>query len=144
MSAISEKVRKALFAKSNVSDVVGTGKLTGIHEGKAPAKAALPYGLFQRQAPGPVEYTFGVTQVLEDDLWLIKVLADDLSSKTKEPQEFAEDMVTTWLETLGNTLTLAGNTVVWMERYGDMPPLEELKNDRYIYHRGALLRIGVE
>jgi hypothetical protein len=148
MSAVSEKVRKALYAKSNVSAVVGSGKLTAIYDSKAPEDATLPYGIFQRQAPGTPTYGFGTTAAptkhLESDLWLFKVLADEDSSTTKEPQEFAEDMAETWKTTLGNTLTLSGNTVRWMVWFADMPQLEEQQGDRYIYHRGFQLRIGVE
>lgn len=147
MSAISEKVRKAIYAKCTPpasTAVIGTGKLTGIYEGKAPNEAVLPYGIFQRFSAGEVKYTFGVTLALEDDIWLLKVLADESSSTTKEPQEFAEDMLATWLTTLGNTLTIAGNTVAWLARHADMPPFEEQKDERFIYHRGALIRVKTE
>lgn len=146
MSAISEKVRKAIFAKANVSAVVGSGKLTAIYESKAPEDATLPYGIFQRQGPGPVTYGFGTstapTTHLENDLWLFKVLADEDSSTTKEPQEFASDMADTWKSTLGNTLTLTGATVRWMAWFADMPPYEEQVTDRQVYHRGFLMRIA--
>lgn len=147
MSANSEKVRKALFAKSNVGALVGSGKLTGIYESKAPESASLPYGIFQRQAPGAPTYGFGTTSAtkhLESDLWLFKVLADEDSSTTKEPQEFAEDMATTWKQTLGTTLTLSGATVRWMEWFADMPPLEQQESDQYVYQRGFQMRIAVE
>lgn len=148
MSANSEKVRKALFAKSNVGAVVGSGKLTGIYESQAPESADLPYGIFQRQGPGPVTYGFGTTtaptQHMETDLWLFKVLADEDSSTTKEPQEFAEDMAATWKSTLGNTLTLSGATVRWMAWFSDMPPLQQQQGDRWIYQRGFQMRIEVE
>lgn len=148
MSVNSEKVRKALFAKSNVAALVGAGKLTGIYESKAPEGAALPYGIFQRQAPGNPTYSMGTngaaTKQLETDIWLFKVLADEDSSTTKEPQEFAEDMAGTWKATLGTTLTLSGATVRWMEWWADMPPLEQQESDQYIYQRGFQLRIEVE
>lgn len=148
MSAISEKVRKAIFAKSNVAAVVGSGKLTAVYESKAPEGASLPYGIFSRQAPGAPTYGFGTasapTKQLESDLWLFKVLADEDSSTTKEPQELAEDLLEVWKTTLGNTLTLTGGTVRWMVWFADMPPYEEQQGDRYIYHRGFQLRISTE
>lgn len=145
MSATSEKVRKAIFLKSNVSALVGSGKLAGIFESKAPKTADRPYGIFQRQAPAAVDHTFGPTVFAESDLWLFKVIADADSSTTKEPQEFAEDMLAIWLTTLGTTLTLTGSTVVWMARFADMPPYEELvEGDDYVYHRGFLMRITTE
>lgn len=144
MSVASEKVRKAIFAKSNVSAVVGSGKLTAVYESKAPADAVFPYGIFSRQAPGEVNYTFGTTNVLESDLWLFKVAADEGSSTTKEPQELAEDLLNVWESTLGTELTLSGNEVTWMARFADMPPIEQQQNDRWAYLRGFLMRVGVE
>ena len=148
MSVISEKNRKALFAKSNVPALVGEGLLTGIFESKAPNGQALPYGIIQRQAPGRVDYAFGSpapTQVMETDLYVLKILADIDSVPTeleKEPQEFAEDMLALWAATIGNTLTVSGHRVAWMVREADMPPYEEpSQSDRYIYHRGFFLRI---
>lgn len=145
MSATSEKVRKALFAKSNVAAVVGAGKLSAIYESKAPETATFPYGIFSRIGPGPVTYAMGApTKVLETDLWLFKVLADEDSSATKEPQELAEDLLGVWLTTLGNTLTLTGATIRWMAWFADMPPYEEQQAERYIYHRGFQMKISTE
>lgn len=144
MSAISEKVRKAIFTKSNVPALIGAGKLTGIHNAKAPENANFPFGVFSLQAPSPLEYTFGTRIALESGLWLIKVVADEDSSTTKEPQELAEEMLALWETTLGGDLTLAGNTVAWMARFSDIPAFEEQRSDRLIYHRGFLLEIGVE
>lgn len=144
MSASSEKVRKAIFAKSNVPALVGPGLLTKIYESKAANDAVKPYGIFGRHSPGQVTYSFGPKNVNETDLWLFKVIADRETSGSKEPQEIAEDMLNLWETTLGNSLTLSGNTVVWMSRFADMPPFEEKLNDRFIFHRGFLMRIDTE
>lgn len=144
MSAISEKVRKAIFTKSNVPALVGAGKLTAVHNAKAPEDAVFPFGIFTNQAPSPVEYTFSTRIALESGLWLFKVVTDENASTTKEPQEQAEELLTLWETTLGDTLTLDGNSVAWMARFADMPPFEEQRSDRYIFHRGFILEIGVE
>lgn len=144
MSVISEKVRKALFAKLDTAAVVGTGKATAVYESKAPENASLPYVVFNRQAPGEVQRTFGATFAMESDLWLLKALADEDSSKTKEPQELAEDILILCETAIGGSLTLSGNTVVWCERFADMPPLEETQVDRHVYIRGFLLRVATE
>lgn len=152
MSAISEKVRNALYTKLNVSGVytltgtvsAGVGK---IFESLAPDDTALPYVIFQRQGPGPVIYSLGTanapTQQLENDLWLIKAVTDEDSDTTKGPQKLAEDILAACVTAIGATLTLSGNTTVWCARFADMPPYQELLNDRHIYHRGFLLRVAV-
>ncbi len=151
MSAISEKVRVALYSKLNVSGVYtltgtvssGVGK---IFESLAPDDIALPYVIFQRQAPGEVVYSMGTaaltpTQQLETDLWLIKAVVDEDSDTTKEPQKLAEDILAACVTALGSSMSLSGNTVVWYSRFADMPPYQEILNDRMIYHRGFLLKI---
>jgi hypothetical protein len=144
VSVRSELVRKAIFSKSNVGAVVGSGKLTAIYESTAPEGAALPYGIFFRQAPEPIQYAFGQTSILEGDIWTFKVLADEDASTSKEPQQLAEDLLAVWISTLGLTLTLSGATVAWMAPTGDMPPYQERQNNRYIYHRGTMVRIRTE
>lgn len=144
MSAISEKVRKAIFAKTNVSGVVGSGKLSAIYADKAPEGAVFPYGVFNRQGSEPVQYAFNVTQIIEGDFWQFRVYADEDTSTTKEPQELAEDLLAVWVSTLGNTLTLTGNTVVWCARSNDLPNNDQQQTDRFIYGRGTLINIKTE
>lgn len=150
MSAISEKVRLALFAKSNVSTLVDpedSQKLTAIYHNKARANGLFPYGVIQRQAPGPVDYSFGTTgptQVMEGDLWTLKVLVDsEMTDGDISAEALAEQLSNAWCTLLGHTLILTGNTVAWMARFADMPPFEEKQGDRFILHRGFLLRIKV-
>jgi hypothetical protein len=133
MSIISEKVRTAIFSKTNVSAVVGSGKLSAIYEGKALAGAIFPYGIFNRQASEPVVYAFNVTQILEGDFWQFRVYA--------ESQSVAETLLNTWITTLGTSLTLTGNTVGWCARVNDLPPTDQQLNDRFIYGRGALVLV---
>jgi hypothetical protein len=141
MSAISEKVRVALYSKLNVSGVttLATG---GIFESVATDPAELPYLIFRRQGSEPVVYSMGATQQLESDLWLIKAVADEDSDTTKGPQKLCEDILTAATTALGTTLTLSGNTVVWFYRFADIPPYEEILNDRHIFHRGFLLKVS--
>lgn len=145
MSAISEKVRVALYAKLNVSGVttLATG---GVHESLAPDNVSLPYVIFQRQGSDRVTYSMGSTaptQQLESDLWLIKAVTDEDSDTTKAPQKLAEDILAACVTALGSTLTLSGNTVVWYAREVDVPNYQEWVDDRWIYHRGFLLRVSV-
>lgn len=146
MSTISEKVRVALYAKLNVSTVLssGTGLATGVHNAKAPETASLPYAIFAYQAPGSVLRVFGQTLALEDGLWLIKGVADEDCSTTKEPQAVAAEIANACEAAIGTSLTLTGNTVALIERVQDIPPYVEKLSDRFIYHAGFLLRVAVE
>lgn len=152
MSAISEKVRNALYAKLNVSGVTSlvgfydapTNTKGKIFESLAPDDAATPYVIFGRQAPEPITYTMGPTQWQESDLWLIKAVTDEDSDKDKGPQKLAEDILAACVTALGTSLTLSGNEVVWFSRFSDMPPFQETLTDRTIYHRGMIWRIAVE
>ncbi len=145
MSAISEKVRIALFSKLNVSGVINlaTG---GVFESLAPESASLPYVIFQRQGPGPVVYSMGAsspTQQLEDDLWLIKAVTDEDSDTAKSPQKLGEDILAACITALGTSMTLSGNTVTGYYKLQDIPPYQDPLNDRTIFHRGFLWRIAV-
>ena len=147
MSAISEKVRVALYAKLNVSGVYtltgtvssGVGK---IFESIAPESISLPYLIFQRQASENVVYSFGPTLQLESDLWLIKAVTDEDSDTTKEPQALAQQILTAAETAIGSSLTLSGNTNVWCSRFADMPDYQEQLGDRTLFHRGFLLRVS--
>lgn len=143
MSAISEKVRVALFTKLNVSAVVGSGKATAVYYANAPKSALFPYVIFDRVAPGPVKRPVLGGLILEDDLWQIKVVVDEDSSTTKEPQEIAQDILELCETTINETLTVSGNTVEYCKRASDIPGYREVANTRHIYHEGFNLRTQV-
>jgi len=141
MSSLSEKVRVALFAKLNVSDVKALA-VGGIHHLNAPEGTAMPYITFRRQAPGMLTYAFSNTRIAETDLWLIKAVCDEDSSTTKEPQQLNEEILALAENKIGNSLTLSGGSVTWnVSRESDIPEYIEMANDRVIYHNGFLLRV---
>src|SRR5213592_2555575 len=137
MSAISEKVRAALYAKLNVSGV--TSLATGVYDSLAPDDAVLPYVIFQRQGPKPIVYGFGSAQPtleLEDDLWLIKAVTDEDSDTAKAPQKLAEDILAACITALGTSATISGGTISAYYRFSDIPGYQEQLGDRQIFHRG--------
>lgn len=142
MSARSQLVAEAIFAKTNVAAVVGSGKYSAIYQDVA-RNAADPfcYGIFFRQAPEPIQYSFGPTAVLQGDLWTFKSVVEAAAITTISPQKHAEALVAQWITTLGTTLTISGGTVVWMEVYQDIPPYQEKLGDRWVFHRGTQVRI---
>jgi hypothetical protein len=129
-------VAAAIYTKTNVSGVVGTGKLSGIYEGKAPQGTAYPYGVFNLQGASPVQYAFNVTPVLQEAFIQFRVYA--------ESQEAAHTLLDAWIATLGNTLTVTGFTTEWLAVQNDLPPTDQLITGRYIYGRGTLVRIETE
>lgn len=141
MSALSEKVRVALYSAMNVSNVtsLATG---GIHHLLAPETATMPYVVFNRQAADPVVRAFKDALIAESDLWLIKAISDENSSATKEPQQLNEEILNAVETAIGNSLTLSGGSEVWsVEREQDIPEYMEVRVDRAIYYNGFLLRI---
>jgi hypothetical protein len=147
MSVYSERVRKALYAKLNVSGVLssGSGLATAVYNAKAPESATFPYLIFQEQAASPVAYNFGQGIADETSFWVIQGFADKNSSSSKSPQEVAETIAQNALTAIGTTMTLTGGgTVTWIGRVNDTPPIESQQADRYVYQRGFLLRVSVE
>ena len=136
MGSSYSAVSAAIFAKTNVSGVVGSGKLSGIWEGKAPQNTAYPFGVFNLQGAPPVTYAFNVTEVLQEHLIQFRVYA--------ETPEAAHTNLDAWIATLGNDLTVTGFTTAWLARELDLPPTDQLIAGRYVYGRGALVRIGTE
>lgn len=140
MSAISEKVRTALYTKMNVSGVTTLAK-NGIHYQIAPAGTECPYIIFNRQASKDAIYTFGFTLSHEDDLWLIKAVTDKDSSTIASPQSLGQQILTAAESVIGQSLTLTGS-VTWMVlRSIDIPNYVEKLTDRHLHHQGFLLRV---
>jgi hypothetical protein len=142
MSAISEKVRQAIFAKLNVSAVVGSGKASGVHWKIAPEDAEYPFIVFDR-APLTVEKGLNSPNQGERDRWWIKCLADEDASTTKEPSELCEDILEAAETAIGTTLTITGQTVSWVQRVADIPPGIDEFNDRTIFQHGFQLETFV-
>lgn len=141
MSALSEKVRVALYAKINVVGVtsLATG---GIHHLIAPETASKPYVIFNRQSSSDVVRAFQNNLIAENDLWTIMAIADEDCSATKEPQQLNQDILNAAETAIGNSLSLSGGSETWnVERVADIPEFIEVVNDRVVYHNGFLLRI---
>jgi hypothetical protein len=125
----------AFYTKTNVSGVVGSGKLSGIYEGKAPSGTNYPFGIFNLQGAAPIEYAFNATPVLERWYLQMRVYAENALS--------AENLLDTWIATLGNTLTVTGFTVEWLAKRNRLAPTDQMVSDRYVYGRGQLIEVGI-
>ena len=143
MSAISEKIRTALYAKLAVSTVLssGTGYATAIYYHHAPNDATLPYVVYDRVAPGTVKRPVLGGLILEDDIWQIKAITDFATTPTGiEPVRLGQAILSACETAINETLTVSGNTVEYIKRVSDIPGFKELVNDRWIYHEGFNLR----
>lgn len=142
MSARSQLVAEAIFAKTNVAAVVGAGKFSKIYRDVASnSETPYRYGIFFVQSPEPYQYAFGPTKIMEGHLWTFKAVIDEAAQTSVSPQEHAETLVGTWISTLGTTLTLSSGSVLWMEVFGDMLAYQEKLNDRWVFHRGIQMMI---
>lgn len=153
MSALSEKVRPALFTAMNVTDVLSLA-IGGVHYQVAPTQISTedgvgnetvsdieyPFVVFRRY-PADVHYALANNNVGERDEWLIKALVDEDSSADKEPPELAEDILTACETAIGTALTITGGTVSRVRRTREMPDYIEQLNDRQVWHHGFFLEV---
>lgn len=139
MSAISEEVRVALYDAMNVSAVttLATG---GIHHKVAPQDATDGALVVFQRISSIFTRTFGGRD-LENDIWMIKAIADEDSDTTKEPQALCEEILTAIETALGSTLTLATATNRDLFIEGDIPELVETIDDREVHQHGFTLRV---
>jgi hypothetical protein len=143
MSAISEKLRVALYSKLTAAGVTSAGS-TGAYYHRVPEFAVLPYIVFSRVAPGIINRTTFGSQIIEDDLWQISVFADEDSSTTKEPTQIAQEILLAAETSINTGITLTGATVKYVAKQSDIPSLSELSNGRWIYQEGFNLRTQTE
>jgi hypothetical protein len=137
MSAISNEVEPALYAKLNVSGVtsLATG---GVHN--ETTTAGLPYVIFGRQANRTIE-TFGGV-IAEDDLWAIKAYADENSHATKSPRQLITEILIAAETAIGGSLTLGVGETWEVKREMDlMLPPEQKEYDAPVFAGGIILRI---
>ncbi|TXH45710.1 MAG: DUF3168 domain-containing protein [Desulfurellales bacterium] len=143
MASIAEQVRIALYGKLNVAGVT-TYVSTRIFNLVPATSPAYPFIVFQRQAPGNVDYTLSGATAVEDDLWLIKAITTEDDNSSYSPQELADLILSACQTAIGTTMTLSANTVVWCRRFADIPPFVEATTDRLVYTHGFLLRVAAE
>ena len=140
MSAISEEVRTALYSAMNVSAVtdLATG---GVHHKVIPQDGDYPAVTFTKLNSN-VDYSFGPTLTMEDQLWMVKATADEDSDTSKEPQALCEEILAAIETAVGYDLTLATYNTRRIWRDGDIPELTETINDREVHTHGFLYRVS--
>ena len=141
MASSYANFKTALYTKTNVSglvDVNNSAKLYGIYEGKA--TVAIPvgraYGIFNFQGAEEVVYGFNATQLAEPFYIQLRVYSENALA--------ADNLVDTWVSTLGTSLTVTGFTIGWLQRQNDLPPTDQQLDNRYIFGRGRLIKVIAE
>ena len=130
----------AFYSKTNVSAVVDTAdatKLYGIYDGKAISGIPVGrmWGIYNLQGAEKLQYAFNSTRILEVLYIQLRVYAENAKN--------AENLLATWISTLGNTLTVTGFTVEWIAEDNRLPPIDQLISDRYVFGRGTLIKVGM-
>jgi hypothetical protein len=138
---LSTPVRRAVYGKmsgdSTLTNLLGTpaaGYSKAIYHQEAPAGAAYPYVIFNKQAGDPTD-TFGTPSAFENNVWLVKGIDKNTTADT------AEAIAARLIALLNDaTLTISGATHLFLRRLSDVEYLEIADGVRY-QHAGALFRL---
>ena len=143
MSDLTSPEAKAVFARLNVPQVTGAGLATGgVFYEEAPKNAAMPYVIFDVQAPLPVVYSFGPTHVMEGALWTVKTVLDQKSAAPDTcPERAARILAACDAQLRATVLQLSTGVNLWCQRFSDMPKFAEIVSDRTIRHYGFILKL---
>lgn len=137
MSELSEKTRKGLYAKLNVSSVTSLAT-KGVHFMVAADATKPPFVVFSR-VPKSIIYGLANNLVVENDLWLIKAITDKDSHGSKSPASLAEEILKACETAIGGNIVLDGGTNLMARRVLEIPNYIETQGDRNIFHAGFYL-----
>jgi hypothetical protein len=138
---MSTAVRRAIYGKlsgdttlNNLLGTPATGFSKSIYHAQAPAAAAFPFVILNKQSGVPTE-AFNNPSAFEDDIWLVRATDRNTTADTAEA-------VAARVQTLLNdaTLTISGATHLYLRRQSDVEYLETVEGVRYA-HCGALYRL---
>lgn len=139
---MSTPIRRAVYGKlagdSTLTALLGapaSGYSKAIYHNQAPAGAAYPYVVFQKQSGVPTE-AFGDPSALETDVWMVKAVDRSTSADIAEA-------IRERLKTLLNdaTLSISGATLLYLRRQNDSPEYTELTDGVIFQHVGSLFRL---
>jgi hypothetical protein len=122
---------------STLTNLLGTpaaGYSKAIYHQEAPAGAAYPYVIFNKQAGDPTD-TFGTPSAFENNVWLVKGIDKNTTADT------AEAIAARLIALLNDaTLTISGATHLFLRRLSDVEYPETADGVQY-KHAGALFRL---
>jgi hypothetical protein len=138
---MSTAVRRAIYGKlagdttlTNLLGAPATGFSKSIYHAQAPAAAAFPFVILNKQSGVPTE-AFNNPSAFEEDIWLVRGTDRNTTADTAEA-------IAARVKTLLNdaTLTISGATHLFLRRQSDVEYLETVEGVRYA-HCGGLYRL---
>lgn len=136
MSVINA-VKAAIFTRLDSDATMDSLAPGGIHERTAPQGTHCPYVIFHKQTGTP-RHALGNQLAYTEDLYLIKGVTDELSSKVAGQIAERIDALFAYY-----ALSVGGATVLVCRRDMDVD-YDERPDGRVFKHVGALYRIGVQ
>ena len=138
---MSTPVRRALYGKlagdTTLNNLLGTpptGYSKSIYHQQAPAGAAYPLVIFNKQTGNPTE-AFGDPSAFETDTWLVKGVDRNTSADTAEAIQARLDALLS-----DGTLSISGAALMYLRRQSDVEYPETTDGVRY-QHAGSLFRL---
>ena len=138
---MSTPVRRALYGKlsgdTTLNNLLGTpptGYSKSIYHQQAPAGAAYPLVIINKQTGTPTE-AFGDPSAFETDTWLIKAVDRNTSADTAEAIQARLDSLLS-----DGTLSISGASLMYLRRQSDVEYPETTDGVRY-QHAGSLYRL---
>lgn len=138
---MSTVVRRALYGKlagdttlNNLLGTPATGYSKSIYYQEAPAGAAYPFVILNRQSGTPTE-AFTDPSALENDTWLVKAIDQD---STADDVEAIAARVAVLLN--DTTLSISGHSLLYLRRQSDVDYSENTDGRQY-RHAGSLFRL---
>lgn len=140
---MSTAVRRALYGRlagdTTLNNLLGTpptGYSKSIYYQEAPAGAAFPFVVLNKQSGVPTE-AFGDPDALDTDIWLVKAIDKDSTADDAEA-------IQSRLQALLNdaTLSISGATLLYLRRQSDVEYSETVAGVTY-RHAGSLYRLVI-
>lgn len=138
---MSTATRRGIYGKlagdTTLNGLLGTppsGYSKSIFHQQAPAGAAYPLIVFQKQAGNPTE-AFGVPSAFEREIWLVKAIDESASADNAEA---AAARITVLLNDA--SLSISGSTLLYIRRESDVEYPEVTDGVQY-RHVGSLFRV---
>jgi hypothetical protein len=138
---VSTPVRRAIYGKlagdTTLNALLGApanGYSKAIYHQQAPASAAYPFVVFQKQSGNPTE-AFNDPSALETDVWLVKAVDRNTSA---DPAEAAAARVIVLLNDAA--LSISGSALLYLRRQSDVE-YPEVTDGQMFQHVGSLFRL---
>ena len=121
-------VRQALYTKLSGTSAITSKVGSRIYHAQAPADAAYPYIIFNRQS-GTKMRAFQEPEAFKREVWLVKAVDRNTTSNAAEDVALAVDAALD-----GGTLTVSGKTLADLHHISDVDYLEPSGDQQFRHH----------